>query len=262
MRGPRRSPAQRLACYDAVFRRVRPDPLSAPATAADGARRLDPQRTLPTETWRTNTNRVTTAPASCVNRVRHAATGQRAVHLLGTGPQRQAQGLCGAHLHPNYLLPLHLTSHINRQPFSPTRGAAPLKPNYKAVEAKMQISLRVKVAEDLLLPRADPVGHLHPTLDVAGAEPGRLGPVFATPITSRAEVRGASARWPERAARRLVVAHAGGGLCPPVQWQSEPLSRSWNRLYAGTAFEKGELAVQMRFNRRPRARVRRTTTRT
>ena len=42
------------------------------------------------------------------------------------------------------------------------------------------------------------------------------------------------------------------GFAHQSNGQSVPLSRSWNRLYAGTAFERGELSLQVRVNRRPR----------
>lgn len=55
---------------------------------------------------------------------------------------------------PNFLLPLHYTSQMNRTPYSPTQAAGLSNQNYSSVEAKLQISLRAKVADDLLLPGA------------------------------------------------------------------------------------------------------------
>ena len=51
---------------------------------------------------------------------------------------------------------MHLTNHINRRPESPAPGrTGEVDSDYKNTEAKIQISLRTKLAEDLLLPGAD-----------------------------------------------------------------------------------------------------------
>ena len=55
---------------------------------------------------------------------------------------------------PNYVLPLHVTSRINRAPASPTQATV-LQPDYRRDEAKFQLSLRTKLAQDLVLPNAD-----------------------------------------------------------------------------------------------------------
>lgn len=56
---------------------------------------------------------------------------------------------------PNYFLPAHYTSSMNKQPLSPTRAGADFQENYKNIEAKIQVSLRAKIVEDWLLPNAD-----------------------------------------------------------------------------------------------------------
>lgn len=222
--------ALRLACYDAVFRPQASDPLSAPATSA--------------------------TPPDAPPEASHAAAMPPPGSALSTfwelGRSDKRKAFVVRTFYPNYLLPLHLTSNINRQPFSPTRGAAPLKPNYKAVEAKMQISLRVKVAEDLLLPRADlwatyTQRSMWQVWNQADSAPFRNTDYqpelkYVVPVPDGLSVLPGGWTW------RMLEA----GFAHQSNGQSEPLSRSWNRLYAGTAFEKGELAVQLRVNRRPR----------
>lgn len=56
---------------------------------------------------------------------------------------------------PNFFLPVHYTSHINRSPSSPTHAAGVNQHDYQQNDAKLQISLRAKVAENFLLPGAD-----------------------------------------------------------------------------------------------------------
>lgn len=56
---------------------------------------------------------------------------------------------------PNYFLPFHYTSRINNAPYSSAQPAGTQATHYRNVEAKLQISLRAKIAEDLLLPNAD-----------------------------------------------------------------------------------------------------------
>ena len=244
--------AQRLACYDAVFRPRAPDPLSAPATAVTAPDVSTAADRSPTETSANDTNRVTTAPPPVSTGTAMPPPGSALSTFWELGRSDKRKAFVVRTFYPNYLLPLHLTSDINRQPFSPTRGAAPLKPNYKAVEAKMQISLRVKVAEDLLLPRADlwatyTQRSMWQVWNQADSAPFRNTDYqpelkYVVPVPDGLSTLPGGWTW------RMLEA----GFAHQSNGQSEPLSRSWNRLYAGTAFEKGELAVQLRVNRRPR----------
>ena len=225
--------ALRLACYDALFAPRSADPLTAPATPAD----------VVTET---------TAPSvAAIPAVSPPPTSALSTFWeLRRSDKRKA--FVVRTYQPNFLLPLHVTSDINRQPVSPTRGAAPLRPNFKGVEAKMQVSLRVKVAEDLLLPRADlwatyTQRSMWQVWNQADSAPFRstdyqpeLKYVVPVPDGMSALPWGWSWRMVD-----VGFAHQSNG-------QSVPLSRSWNRLYAGTAFERGDLSLLVRVNRRPR----------
>ena len=55
---------------------------------------------------------------------------------------------------PNYVLPIHVTSRINRSAQSPTQATVE-QPAYRREEAKFQLSLRTKLVQDVLLPEAD-----------------------------------------------------------------------------------------------------------
>lgn len=151
---------------------------------------------------------------------------------------------------PNFLLPLHITSDINRSPSSPTHPDSPDHPNYKKTEAKLQISLRAKVAEDLLLPGADlwfayTQRSLWQVWDQADSAPFRSSDyqpeaIYVVPVP---EKFGALPFGWHLRMLQLGAAHQSNG-------QSEPLSRSWNRVYLGAGFERDDFSLLFRANQR------------
>jgi phospholipase A1 len=152
---------------------------------------------------------------------------------------------------PNFLLPVHLTNRINRRPESPAPDhTGEVTGDYKHTEAKIQISLRTKLAEGLLLPGADLwAGYTQVSLwqvyDRSSSSPFRstdyepeLMYVLSTPASLRALPWGWQWRY-----GMLAVAHQSNG-------QSEPLSRSWNRAYVAAGFERDDLSVVLKLNHR------------
>ena len=149
----------------------------------------------------------------------------------------------------NYVMPVHVTDRINRNPRSPTRDAVQ-QPNYREIEAKFQLSVRAKLAQDLLLPNADLwFGYTQQVLwqiwNAADSKPFRnsdyepeLIYVVPTPRALRALPAGWSWRYTE-----LGLAHQSNG-------QSDPLSRSWNRSYLGAGFERGPWTLHARIANR------------
>lgn len=146
---------------------------------------------------------------------------------------------------PNFLLPLHFTERLNRSPSSPTREPVELN-GYRRTEAKMQLSIRTKVAQSVLLPGADLwFGYTQQSLwqvwNSAGSSPFRTSDyepelmyVLPTPPALRKLPFGW--RWEYTMA---AVAHQSNG-------QSKPLSRSWNRAYGSIGLERGEITVTAR----------------
>src|SRR4029453_16155732 len=49
---------------------------------------------------------------------------------------------------PNYLLPVHWSDSINRNPQSPTRPPAPVVSDYNRPEASFQLSFKLKLIEE------------------------------------------------------------------------------------------------------------------
>lgn len=151
---------------------------------------------------------------------------------------------------PNFLLPVHYTSRINRHPTSPTPGREGSLPDYKRIEAKLQLSLRTKVVQSLLLPDADLwFGYTQQSLwqvwnkqDSAPFRSTDYEPelIYVLPVPrSAGQLPGG---W-RLSMLQAAVAHQSNG-------QTEPLSRSWNRVYVAAGLERGEISVLARLLRR------------
>ncbi len=129
---------------------------------------------------------------------------------------------------PNFFLPAHYSSSINRQPTSPSRGDAPEQPDYDSTEIKLQISLRTKLWENLFLPNADlwaayTQTSLWQAYDNKDSRPFRSTDhnpeiIYTVPIAERLDV------LPGKPRLRMVQAgfahHSNGQSC-------FTLSRSW-----------------------------------
>lgn len=156
---------------------------------------------------------------------------------------------------PNFLLPVHTTTHLNQTPSSPTRGLAVIGKDYQNTEAKFQLSLRTKVMEDIGGAGADLwLGYTQQSLwqfyNAAGSKPFRATDyepeaMAVVPVPESLGALPFGWRW--RMAT-LGLAHQSNG-------QPDALSRSWNRLYAAAGFERGDWSVQWRVNRRFRESV-------
>ena len=143
---------------------------------------------------------------------------------------------------PNYILPLHLTSRINRAPQSPTQAAVAM-PDYRRAEAKFQLSLRTKLMQqafdtDIDLWAGFTQQALWQVFNSRDSAPFRntdyepeLMAVLATPAAWRHGPGGWQWRYTQ-----LGLAHQSNG-------QSDPLSRSWNRVYLSAGIEQGPWSI-------------------
>ncbi|PKO31825.1 MAG: phospholipase [Betaproteobacteria bacterium HGW-Betaproteobacteria-7] len=212
----------RLACYDRAF-------ANAPATL-----------TLPVVP--------PTAPTGELAAIEPSAMATE--WELGTSDKRRDFTI--RTYHPNFLLPLHYTNRINRAPSSPTQGPAERHDDYRQAEVKLQISLRAKVVEDLLLPGADlwvaytqrSLWQLWDSQDSAPFRSTDYQPelIYVVPVPE--QIGRLPFGWNWRMVQ-LGAVHQSNG-------QSEPLSRSWNRMYLGLGLEKGNLGLMLRVNQRLR----------
>jgi phospholipase A1 len=223
----------RLACYDALAGRAAPPAAVAASSAAPPVTsKLAPVDTTPAQ-----------SPQS-------AAQGGSLLSKfweLDPADKRGTFNVVG--YRANYILPLHYTSRINRSPQSPTQAAV-AQPDYKHIEAKIQLSLRTKLAQDVLLPGGDLwAGYTQQSMwqvwNHKDSKPFRNTDyeaelMYVVPVPEGLRVLPFGWQW--RFAQ-LALAHQSNG-------QSDPLSRSWNRSYLGTGFERGDWSLVARFNHR------------
>lgn len=211
---------ERLACYDSAYKRTR-------AGSQPG---VDP-------------------PVATSDRERNSSPMSKAWEL-GLSDKRNTF-VVRTYL-PNFLLPLHYTSSLNRSPSSPTHPASTNTADYSPIEAKLQISLRAKIVEDLLLPGADlwaayTQRSLWQLWDAGDSSPFRSTDyqpelIYVIPVPEK--IGTLPMGWKLRMLQ-LGFAHQSNG-------QSDPFSRSWNRITFGAGFERDELSVNLRANQRVR----------
>jgi phospholipase A1 len=137
---------------------------------------------------------------------------------------------------------------VNRQPASPNpQNASAELPPYRNVEAKMQLSIRTKIAQSVLLPGADlwfgytqqSLWQLYSTQISAPFRSTDHEPELLYIVPLPADL---PAGWKLR--------FGGLGLAHQSNGQALPLSRSWNRVYAMAGVERGEFSLVGRLNQR------------
>ncbi|WP_337842129.1 phospholipase A [Rheinheimera sp.] len=212
---------QRLACYDRIFGVTSP--------VSDGT-------ALPDE--------VAATPAKSVK----LATIMEKYWEL-TPKEKRDRFVFRTYL-PNFFLPLHYSSSINREPRSPSRGGAPRNDNYKPVESKLQLSLRAKLMSNLLFDNADlwfaytqvSMWQLWNQQDSAPFRNTDYQPELLYVVPVKDEWGDLPGDW-ELQMLQFGIAHQSNG-------QSDPLSRSWNRLYAAVAMDHGDFGLRWRYHQR------------
>jgi phospholipase A1 len=228
--------AKRLACYDAVFRHA------SPASGAASS----PQAVAPAVATREPGETPTPPPV--------AAGGLSAAEVTNRFWELRHEDKRGTFVvrtyQPNVLMPAHWTDNINKTPTSPTHGPGGLFSQYQATEAELQISLRAKALEDFLLPDADlwfaysqkSIWQLWNSADSSPFRSSDYQPeaMYVVPVPDRLGTLPGDWHW--RMAT-LGIGHQSNG-------QSDPLSRSWNRVSLGTAFDHGDWSLQVRWNHR------------
>jgi phospholipase A1 len=142
-----------------------------------------------------------------------------------------------------YLLPIRVSNPVGETPTSPAPGrtvAGPL--DWNRNEVKFQLSFKVKVLEDLFDRRADlwfgytqqSNWQLYNNKRSAPFRETNYEPEAMLVFRTDYDVFGLKARFVN-----LGLVHQSNG-------QSNPFSRSWNRLYAQAGFERGNFALLVR----------------
>lgn len=232
------APADRLACYDKAMGRASA-PAAPPAYAdnpAGGAPAASTSLLAPKDA----------AVAVVAERTEPPSLLSRYWELE---PQDKRGVFNFVGYRANYVLPLHLTSRINRSPQSPSQAAVEL-PNYRREEAKFQLSLRTKLAQDLLLPGADLWAAFtqHAMWQIWNGKDSKpfrnadYEPELIYVVPTSEGLRQLPFGWQWRFTQ-LGLAHQSNG-------QSDPLSRSWNRVNLAAGVERGDWSLVTRFQKR------------
>lgn len=224
-------PSDRLACYDQLAGRAASAPVAPHGEAPSPTSLLAPKDAA-------------LAPAQVSD-----GGGSLMSKYWELDPQDKRGTFNLTGYRPNHVLPLHLTSRINRAPQSPTQAAVP-SPAYRKAEAKFQLSLRTKVVQDVGLADADvwlafTQQVLWQIWNGKDSKPFRntdYEPELIYVVPTPKSVRQLPFGWQWRYSQ-LVLAHQSNG-------QSDPLSRSWNRVYLGAGFERGDWSLSTRLSHR------------
>ena len=244
--------AKRLACYDALYRAgatprgTSPADVPTPAApAAQGETPLNPGSiTAPAARNEPSAlGEVATAPSG-----RGLAAGDYLTKFWELEPDSKRGTFVVRTYQPNFLLPAHYSTSINKAPTSPTHPDGGTFPTYRQTEAELQLSLRAKVLEDVLLPQAD-VWFSYTQQSIWQLWNGRHSAPFRSsdyqpeamlvaPIPDTLGQLPGGWRW------RMALA----GIAHESNGQGLPLSRSWNYAYLGTAFTRDDLALRARYN--------------
>lgn len=167
------------------------------------------------------------------------------VDLLGTFWELGAEQKRGVYelrtYRPNFILPFHHSSDVNKQPSSPTRGESERIETYKPNEVKLQLSLRTKIFEDILLPNGDiwvaysqtSLWQMYNTDDSSPFRSTDYNPdiFYVLPITQAYDFFPGEAR----------VRMAKFGFSHQSNGQRKPDSRSWNYFHFGGVAEYGDV---------------------
>jgi phospholipase A1 len=235
--------AQRLACYDAIYRK----PVPAPALAGKPAVPVNPDQISPPSARNPPSalQEVATSPSG-----RGLAADDYLAKFWELDPDTKRGTFVVRTYQPNFLVPAHYSSNINKSPTSPTHPDGGAFPQYRKTEAELQLSLRAKVLEDVLLPNADlwaaytqqSIWQMWNGQDSAPFRSSDYQPeaMLVMPISEKTGDLGGGWRW------RMMLA----GIAHESNGYGLPLSRSWNYAYIGTAFTHDDIALRARFNQR------------
>jgi len=144
---------------------------------------------------------------------------------------------------PIYLMPLYAHYDPNRNPKSPTQPEPTAKDygdQYDPLELKAQISLKTKVAEDVFDTNADVWFGYTQQMHWQVYNEDNSRPFRATDYMPEIFItQPVKADLPFNGRLRMI----GAGAIHHSNGQSDPLSRSWNRLYLMGGAEWGKLSV-------------------
>ncbi|MDO5639065.1 MAG: phospholipase A [Neisseria sp.] len=243
--------AMRLACFDRVYAMQFPPQSPLPAVVAvDGgdSKSVDLARTIDASRENQEPTIVfSEAPQQSDDSeqsLAQAAEAYTPLSMMYDLDQNDPRGILTIREHnPMYLMPAWYNSSPNRYPHSPTRGVAndDVSIDQKRLEAKMQVSFKTKLMEDLFKTRADLWFGYTQTSNWQLWNQGKNSAPFRN-NDYEPEIfitQPVKADLPGGGKLRVL----GLGFVHQSNGQSRPMSRSWNRVYGMAGMEWGKLTV-------------------
>lgn len=239
--------ALRLACYDRVYAAQLParQPIAVQAEE-NGKQVLDLKESLALSQQKGEAALVF-AETPVSDGLDDLADAYTPLSLNFDLDKNDTRGLLGVREHnPMYLMPAWYNSSPNYAPESPSRGVTEAErfSRQKRVEAKMQVSFKSKLMEDVFKTRADLWFGYTQKSDWQLYNQGRKSAPFRN-TDYEPEIfltQPVKADLPFGGKLRML----GAGFVHQSNSQSRPESRSWNRIYAMAGMEWGKLSVMPR----------------
>lgn len=236
--------ALRLACYDRVYAAQLPaqQPIAA-QTEENNKQVLDLKESLALSQQRREAALVF-AETPVSDGLDDLADAYTPLSLNFDLDKNDTRGLLSVREHnPMYLMPAWYNSSPNYAPESPSRGVTEAErfSRQKRLEAKMQVSFKSKLMEDVFKTRADLWFGYTQKSDWQLYNQGRKSAPFRN-TDYEPEIfltQPVKADLPFGGKLRML----GAGFVHQSNGQSRPESRSWNRIYAMAGMEWGKLSV-------------------
>lgn len=247
--------ALRLACFDKIYAAQLPPakPIAAENTANE-SKALDLVQSVSSSLENKDAvlvfsplEKVTQEGFEPSEKLIEAADAYTPLSNMFDLDENSADGLLAIREHqPMYLMPAWYNSSPNTGPHSPTRGKSDAERfrGQKRTEAKMQVSFKTKLMEDLFGTRADLwFGYTQKSDWQVWSQGKHSAPFrnsdYAPEILLTQPVR---SHLPFGGKLRML----GVGFVHESNGQSRPESRSWNRAYMMAGMEWGKLTVMPR----------------
>ena len=244
----------RLACFDKVYAAQFP-PQNLPEAAKSKPKTVDLVKTIegsieqqkPTVVFDYKED-VAAAGYEPTQALLDMADAYTPLSRLYDLDENSPEGILSVREHnPMYLMPLWYNSSPNYYPSSPTRGVTDddKYSDQKRLEAKMQVSFKSKLAEDLFSTRSDLwFGYTQISNWQVWNQGKESAPFRNNDYTPEIFItQPVKADLPLGGKLRML----GAGFAHQSNGQSRPSSRSWNRVYAMAGMEWGKLTVIPRF---------------
>lgn len=234
--------AARLACFDQTYAQQFPPQMPIQA-AQQSPKSVDLERSLAQSKAQQSAHLVFANDAPDANLVDSTDAYTSLSQLYDLDKNNESGTFSIREHEPMYLLPAWYRTNPNYYPQTSTRGRAinDVQTEQKRLEAKLQISVKSKVMEDLFKTRADLwVAYTQQSNWQVYNQGSKSAPFRNTDYMPELFItQPVKANLPFGGKLRML----GVGYVHQSNGQSRPLSRSWNRVYAMAGMQWGKLTV-------------------